>query len=448
MKFGLDQTIITPETSVFMHGFGARNRKSEGVHDDLYAKAVLLEGDGRLLILTLDVLGSDHSFTEAIKETLRLQFGLTHDEVLINYSHTHASVFLTGPIRPLQRGDYSIAQADWPETIQEVDLGEDEKLYVRIEAAVVDMVRNCTERLAQGRLSIAVGQADLAIVRRVPHEDGAKWQPNYEAPYDRDLIVLKLTDERDQVRGILYNYGCHPTAIGSDNYLFSGDFVGAASAALEAEFPGATAVFLQGCAGELKPLGSAVGDRFKSCSFDEADSIGRELAAEVVRIINEASFTPIACRFKSALAMPQAYTEPIDIGYYEGIVNDEQANRFMRFAAKRTLQAIEAGTIRHRLPLYIAVWHLDEMTRVIAIEGEVSTEYALLLKRMYPEGNTIVLGYTNAVYCYIPTRKMLGEGGYEAECNYFFGLRGPFTPEIEEIIVGQIAKLELELSGK
>jgi hypothetical protein len=76
MKFSMSKADITPQTPVFMSGFAARTHESEGVHDPIYAKAVLLQANKTLLIVTLDLSGGDRSFIDGIKHTLEETFGL------------------------------------------------------------------------------------------------------------------------------------------------------------------------------------------------------------------------------------------------------------------------------------------------------------------------------------------------------------------------------------
>jgi hypothetical protein len=178
------------------------------------------------------------------------------------------------------------------------------------------------------------------------------------------------------------------------------------------------------------------------------EQAGTDLANEVIGLLEKGSFKKIRCNFKTTLADPLLYTEQTEASFYEPIANNPASNTFYRNAAIRTIDAIRDGSIKDRLPHYICVWHLDDNTRLVAMEGEVSTEYSLMIKKLLSPHTTLTLGYTNGVYCYVPTRKMIGEGGYEANCNFFFNLRGPWVPEIEDIIIGQIAKAEMRLSSE
>ncbi|MFD0712609.1 neutral/alkaline non-lysosomal ceramidase N-terminal domain-containing protein [Paenibacillus sp. GCM10027626] len=460
MKFAVRREAITPAQPVFMHGFGSRDHKSEGVMEPLYMTAALLQANREFLIVTIDALGADRSFVVGIKDELKQAFGLEHAEVLINFSHTHHSVFLTGLDLRLRRGGYSMSQAGWPFDESELDYTEDEAYYRHIRDLLLSMVKDCYDHLTEGGLQVARGTSDFGCSRRRPDgAGGVLWMPYYEGEIDTDLFVLKLTDTAGQLHGILYCYGCHTTAIGADNYLLGNDFAGPASAMLERTYPGATAIFLQGCAGELKPRPGADGDAFISCSSENIREVGEMLARDIVTVMEGGSFKKVQCQFKAELCDPLLYTEKLPASFYQAIARDPESDSFHKAAATRTLKGIEDGTVKDRIPLYIAVWQFDEETSLVAIEGEVSTEYALKLKQLFGHahgkgggtasgGDLIVLGYTNGVFGYVPTRKMLQEGGYEAECNYYWSLSGPFVPEIEDIIIGQIAQAFGRLSGR
>jgi len=417
----------------------------------LYMAAVLLQANRNFLIVTIDALGADHSFVLGIKDELKHAFGLEHADVLINFSHTHHSVFLTGLDIERRRGGYSMSQSDWAFDEQDLDYTEDEAYYIGVRDSLLGMVKDCMDNLLAGELHLAQGTSDFACSRRKPDgAGGVLWRPYFEGEIDQDLFVLKLADHSGQLHGIIYCYGCHTTVIGADNYLLGNDFAGKVSEQLEETYPGAIAIFLQGCAGELKARPGASEDTFRACNSEDIAEVSDVLARDIISLIEQDTFRKVACNFKAELCSPQLYTEALPISYYQAIYDDPDQDRFHRASAARTIKAIEDGSIRDSVPFYMVLWQLDEDTSLIAMEGEVSTEYSLTLKQLFgsDSGNLIVLGYTNGVFSYVPTRKMIQEGGYEAECNYYWSLRGPFVPEIEDIIIGQIAQAYGRLSGR
>lgn len=430
MKFGISKADITPQTPVFLAGFADRTHESEGVHDPLYAKAALLQANKTLAIITLDLVGSDRSFIDGIKSALQDKFGLHHDEVLINFSHTHHAIAARGPVQA-EGGEFRRGSV--------ID-------FALLRDTLVSIVADCYAHLEEGQLLLARGTTKFGVSRRKLTEQGVQWKPTYDTEIDHDLFVLKLVDGKRQVKGIMYNYGCHPTSMSSDNYLISNDFPGKTNRVLEETYPGAAALFLQGCAGEVKPLKCALGDSFISCTFEQMEEAGAELAQAVVRLIEQSAFAPVQGPFKTTLTEATLRMEQTPADYFEGIANNPAIGEVRRRGAARKIEQIKKGLTKERTSIYIGVWHLDDETRLIAMEGEISTEYAMLLKQLFPGGKTIVLGYTNGVSFYVPTRKMIGEGGYEVDFHHLGGpYSGIFFPEIEDVIVGQIAKADLSL---
>lgn len=238
MRFCCTSETMTPDQPVFMHGYGHRNKKSAGVRDELYVKVALLEANKRLLIITLDSLGADRSFVYGIKDALRERFGLQHEDVLINFSHTHYSVYLTGEDASRRLpGLYSIAQAGWADRNDGLDYTEDVKLFRHIRDIIVRLVDDCSRSLVEGEMQVGSTRSDFAVSRRRPDgKGGVEWKPYYEGEIDKELLVLKLTDASGAVKGILYNYGCHPSGM-VDEMKISNDFVGHTSRLLETAFP-------------------------------------------------------------------------------------------------------------------------------------------------------------------------------------------------------------------
>ncbi|WP_158560640.1 neutral/alkaline non-lysosomal ceramidase N-terminal domain-containing protein [Paenibacillus contaminans] len=448
MKFCIGKDSITPAEPVFLSGFGDRTRKSEGVHDPIYVKAALLQSNKSLLIVTIDALGADRSFIQGVKDELKAKFGLEHDEVMINFSHTHASVYLTGRDARLRNGGYSMGQDQWTDHEEELDYTYDELYFDFVKEKLIHLVQHCLDHLEEGELLIGRTASHFGVSRRYRTNQGIEWRPSYDAEIDQDLFVLKLMNAKRDVKGILYAYGCHPTSMGSSNYFISGDYSGAASRHLEQSYPEAVAMFLQGCGAEIKPRKSADGVTFKECSIEEMEEAGAGLAIEINDFMQNGAFKSVSCSFRTMLLEPNLYTERTPVEHYHQILDDPESSEFNKIRVKKLLKKFEDGSIKDQVPLYIAIWQLDESTRIVAIEGEVSTGYSRMIKKLFGPDQTMVLGYTNGIYCYIPTREMIYEGGYEVDNFYYYGHRGPFVPEIEDIIIGQIASAFGRLSDR
>jgi neutral ceramidase len=427
LKFAVAKQSMTPDTPVFLAGFGTRDRKSEGVLD----------------VITLDALGGDRSFVTGIKKALREVYGLKAEQVLINFSHTHCSVFLTGEAQEGRRGGYSLGQEQWPEKDEDIDYTEDIRYYQFIRDTIVGLAQHCSENLTEGTIQQLKGISKAGVSRRQMTEEGLMFKPNFKVETDQDLYVLQLHDSQGELKGLLFSYGCHPTCIGPNK--ISAEFVGQACTELEASFPNSIAIFLQGCGADIKPMKTVIGDRFKSCSVEEMREAGVELAEEVKRIMSECKAVQLTGAMQTAELDVRLFTEPWGLTEMLAIVEDETKTDYRRRAARRTIEAIYEGRVRKILPFTVTVWGLSDGFRIIALEGEVPTEYALQIKKLFPTMNVMVLGYSNGVPTYIPTRQILIEGGYEAEAFVLHGYRGPFVPENEWIILGAVKEAEKRL---
>jgi hypothetical protein len=441
MKFALAKAAVTPQRPVFLAGYGSRDHPSEGVLDDLYMRAVVLRERQTLCILTIDALGGDRSFVRGIKAALRERIGLREEHVLINFSHTHSSVYLTGEDAEGRRGNYSIVQQDWPERDEDLDYAEDIRYFHFLAETAVRLAADCLTRLEDGEIRICRGSTAIGISRRLMTEDGMRFRPNPDAEIDRELFVIQLVGAQGGIKGILFGCACHPVCM--DQYFISAEFPGWACRLLEERYPEAQAVFLQGCTADIMPVRTADVDRFRTTTPEEMRRIGGILADEVIALLERGGFTPIGGRIEAELLDVRLYTESPDYETIAAIAQNEANSAYKRRAARRVLASIREGREKRSLGQYIAIWRFGERWRLIALEGEIPSAYALMLRALFPQHNVIALGYSNGVSTYIPTRRILREGGYEAEAYLFHTYRGPLVPETEEIILGAIARSEL-----
>ncbi|MDD4026301.1 MAG: hypothetical protein PHN85_10325 [Kiritimatiellae bacterium] len=79
---------------------------------------------------------------------------------------------------------------------------------------------------------------------------------------------------------------------------------------------------------------------------------------------------------------------------------------------------------------------------ILFLSGEVVVDYSLRVKREYPANSLLVAGYCNEVQCYIPSLRVLREGGYEAnDSMIYYGQPGSFTADVEETVFGAIREV-------
>lgn len=447
MKFDIRTETFTPEHPVFLAGFGARTRKSDGVLDELYVQTVLLEDDAgkRLLLIALDALGCDRSFMRGIRQSLFNAYGLREDELIVNFSHTHASVFLTGEDGD-RRGHYSIGQDQWPDKAEDLDFTEDISFYRGLRDRLLRMTGQCMAGLREGELQHGAGTTGIGVYRRVRTEKGTVMAPNYERAFDQSLHVLKLIDLSGKTVAVLFSCACHPTTMGSDNNRLSAEYPGVARRYIESLVPGATAVFIQGCAADIKPLQSANGSKFHSCTPDEMRNVGHQLGEEVGGLLQQGSFSSIDGVFRAFSSDLHIPVLASPIGYFEQRAADPSTGEYERKALLRLIEAMRRGAERRHLEQNVTVWRIGERFVLAALEHEVANDYAARLKdRLEAEGLVpLIAAYTNGVMTYVPTADMLSEGGYEAGHYIYCSLPGPLTSSVDRLICSRV----VEMAGK
>lgn len=98
---------------------------------------------------------------------------------------------------------------------------------------------------------------------------------------------------------------------------------------------------------------------------------------------------------------------------------------------------MKEGKADNFIPYYISLLRLDEKTCIIALECEVVSDIGKKIKKILCDEDAIVLGYSNSSRCYIPTRDVLLNGGYESASFISAELSGQFIHEVEDIIIGR-----------
>jgi len=103
----------------------------------------------------------------------------------------------------------------------------------------------------------------------------------------------------------------------------------------------------------------------------------------------------------------------------------------------------EKGSLPTHYPYPISVVQFGKDLTMILLAGEVLVDYDLRLKKELPPPQQVwVLGYANDVFAYIPSRRVLEEGGYEAATSMiYYGQSGPWAPEVEEILVSKVKQV-------
>jgi hypothetical protein len=412
MRAGVARVDITPRGPIWMSGYASRNHPSEGVRQNLWARALVIEAapGGRVAIVTTDLVGLPAEVTTEVAARARRQFGIERARLLLNSSHTH-----TGPVV-------------WPALAAMFDGPPAEEAKLRDYAArlvddLVSVIGKAIADLSPAEVAYGFGEVGFAINRREPTATGVKIGVNPSGPGDHEVPILRVSGPGGRVRAILFAYACHNTTLGGDFYQLSGDYAGFAEARLESDYPGATALFMELCGGDQNPN--------PRNTLVLAEQHGEALAGEVRRVL-AASLSAVRGPLRVAYVVTSLPFAPRQRAEYEADLKDPKASGSLLRRARKMIDAIDSGHPVRDVSYPVQAIRFGKDLTLLALGGEVVVDYDLRAKREYPGEPLMVAGYSNAVMGYIPSERILREGGYEAVDNLiYYGQPGPFAPGVE-----------------
>jgi hypothetical protein len=422
MKLGIGQAVLTPPIGTPLAGFGFRDHGSEGVLDDLEAKVLWFQ-DGEsaeeaVCIVTADILGFGPSVVEDILGTLSREHGIPPERVLLAASHTHS-----GP----QIDDLVIGTGA---TVPEVVAMIRDKII-----AAVGTARNDLQPVV---LHAGTGICEgFAINRRHSANGRVEMAPNPNGPRDDKVTAIVCRNDSDgRVRAVLFHFTCHPSTIGS--YLVTADYPGVARRHIEKSLGnGAVAAFLPGCCGDVRSYCTVMGGKtFRSGTPEDINAFGTALGTEVVNIVRHA-MEPVTPRLSA-----KKISVDIPLAQHPSRKELETLTRKGDALEKAWAWSILSKPFSNVRSFYIQRIDLAKEVTLMAMSGEVCSEYGHFVRKLRPNSYTVPLGYSNGVIGYIPTAAMFPEGGYEPDrSSVYYGLPSPFTPELEWIIQSGLRRM-------
>src|SRR5437016_1123254 len=405
LRAGTARVTITPPVGLHLQGY-QRGRPTEGIRDELYARALVLErGETRFAMICADIIGMEPDSVARTRGLVEQATGIPGGAVCIAASHTHSgpAVAHVGRMDPVD--------PDYTRTLERAMAGA-----VAMAAKVLETVR-----VGHGE-----GWCGFNINRRLPAPDGMVMRPNPDGVQDRRVQVIRLESEAERPAAVLFRYACHPTCLGVGNLRYSGDYPGAAARVVESVYgAGTRAFFLPGCFGDLRPNLTTPEGSFRGATDREVDRLGRMLGAEVVRVAEEiaAGEDSSLATGREELALPYADLPPADLLRRQ--IHEAQMDAF----AEEILARRERGEAR----VEVQALRLGPVT-LIALPGEVMNEIGAAVEQSL-EGPTLVVGYTNANPGYLCTARAMAEGGDEPNCYLTsYHHPAPFTPVTEHLL--------------
>jgi prolyl-tRNA editing enzyme YbaK/EbsC (Cys-tRNA(Pro) deacylase) len=428
---GASKVSITPKDPLWMAGYAARKQPSQGVSQELYAKALVLQDSSEnvAVLVTTDLLGFPASFVQRIADRVAASTGLTRDQMLFNASHTHAGPALAKTLHIA----YEMTDEQWAQVAE----------YTRqLEDKLVKLIQSAMQTLQPVHVNFGETKASFAVNRRVSTETGYVIGANRAGPVDHRVPFLTVDTEQGKLFAVVFSYACHCTTLQGNNYHFHGDYAGVAQGWLEQRHPDSTALFVTGTAGDANPYPR--GTR----------ALAEEHGTELARAVDQAMtgpLKPIHPRLRTVFDIAQLeFKAPPSKEEFTKRLGED--NPYRRKHAQHYLDLLtKTGKIPDEYPFSIQIWNLGKDVLLVALAGEVVVDYGIRLKRELPEYDLWVAGYSNDVFAYIPSVRILEEGGYEAEDSMiYYGQPGPFSPTVEDTIVLKVKeltkRLEMEMS--
>ncbi len=428
-KAGVAKANITPQQPMWLAGYAGRQKPAEGKIMELWIKVLALEDTNghRAVILTSDTLGIPRSIYEPVCSALKKRFGLERDQILLSASHTHCGPVLRGALYDM-----------YPLDRRQRDLIEN--YSAELEAKIVETTGRALADLAPARLAGAQGTTGFAVNRRNNSEPNVPKliaAAALKGPVDHDVPVLAAARPDGTLKAVLFGYACHNTVM--DFYQWSGDYAGFAQLALEKSHPEATAMFFMGCGADQNPLPRR--------RLELAERYGHMLAAAV----EEALLSPPRGLEPKLITKMEMISLNLGAAPNEADLQKlkDDSNAATRRWATRLIEESQAGKpFMRSYPYPLQAWQLGDQL-LITMGGETVVDYALKFKKQFGP-RTWVAGYCNDVMTYVPSLRVLKEGGYEGGgAMIVYGLPAfRWADDVEDRISATVVELVDQLQKK
>ena len=410
---GAAQVDITPDYPVWLNGYAARTSESEGIDQHIFAQALALGSSKRslALLITVDNVGVPATVRDEVAARLAKKAGLRNERFALCSTHTHTAPMLSNAIP-------NIFGAALPPDQQ---------------GRVNRYTRELTDKLEQVALAALQDRRPATLTWGQTKASFAANRRAKDGPVDHDLPVLVARDKSGHIRALFTSYACHCTTLGATPNHICGDWAGYAREYLERDHPGAVVLVALGCGGDANPN--------PRTSLELAQQHGHTLTAAVNALLQQ-PLTPLrdklACRAKP-IALPFD-TLPTRA---EWLTRAQSNNQYVAYHAKKNLARLDRGeTLPAQLPYLVQTWNFGHELAMVFLPGEVVVDYSLRLKREYDASRLWVNAYANDVPCYIPSKRIWQEGGYEGGyAMIYYDLPTRLAEGTEEMIISAVRNL-------
>lgn len=426
---GMAEIDITPDFPVRLAGYAGRMDEAGEVLGRLSGKALAIggnDGDGPAILIMLQNCSATAKLSHDVSARLKDKSGIRPERCVVVSTHTHSAPLLPG------FAPWHYTKPMPPEHLANMNRYFRE-LTDRLEKVALDALAS----RKPGRLAWSKGVVTFGSNRR--RLENGKWvgfvrgsETNSPGPVDHSLPVLRVTDLKGKLLGVVANYACHCTTTSGSFNAIHGDWAGYAQTAIQADHPGTVAMITIGCGADVGP--------YPHGTLEIAQEYGRQLAQEVNRLL-QGEFKPLDPKLT---ARQKTIEVPLGVLPTREELQKRVENSQLRLGARdvarhffRTLD--RDGELRQSFDYPITTWTFGGELAMVFLPGEVTIDYALRLKRELDSSRLWVTAYANAMPCYICSKRLLGEGGYEVDSSMVsYGQPSRLAPEAEDTIVREV----------
>jgi hypothetical protein len=245
---------------------------------------------------------------------------------------------------------------------------------------------------------------------------------------------MRVNGAEGDLRAVVFGCACHNVTLDPRNLLVSSDYAGFAREAIERNNPGTTAIYLAGCGADANthPRG---GRR----QWVNVRRHGESLGAEVDRVLQEEQLAPV----RGPLRTNKTEVElPLRTDFSRDELQQlADGPEWKCFNARGMIERLDRGeSLPESYPAPLSLWRFGDDLEMVGLSGEVPVGYAFGAEEILSARRVWVTGYSHEVFGYLPTARIIEEGGYEARGLLPPGL-GYFAPEVEQTVLNAIGEM-------
>lgn len=380
LKAGIARIDVTPDIPVMLYGYASRKTPSEGIHDHLFARAVVFENDGRRIVLISTDIGSfTDTLCSVIKKGIMDKYNFRDNEIFLAAIHSHSS-----PIASLDINKANANNVQYTRSLQQ-----------KLTTLAGEAIRN----IKPANTGAGVGYSPVGSNRREMAANGSiVLGRNPYGPTDKEVLVYKITDQQGKPFGAVFDYATHATSLGFDNYLISGDVLGISEQFVE-QILGKDVVsqVFAGASGNIDPWYRILPTfRTDNGWIPEPVLLGTLLGEEVVHVFQDIKDMQTNTDISSSIETIQCPRKKLD----------EKDDELPALDQQKTV------------PVTITAAHVGDVA-FIGFSVEMLTEIGMAIKAGSPFKHTFIITHCNGSSGYLPVSELYKEGGYEINSTHF-----------------------------